>query len=66
MLIITMEKVVVQCKNKEFTWKQGRPLISSSVTKRNLKEIENWFVYHLPITIFFLLEGGQSKNESKN
>lgn len=32
-------------QKKELTWKQGRPLISSSVTKRNLKGIENWFKF---------------------
>lgn len=41
MFAITMEQDGMQCENKELTWKQGRPLISSSVTKRNLKVIEN-------------------------
>lgn len=58
MFTITLEKDGMQFKNKELTWKQGRPLISSSVTKRNLKVIENRLSLSCRNNrICFLLEG---------
>lgn len=67
MFAITMEQDGMQCKNKELTWKQGRPLISSSVTKRNLKVIENMLSLSFTIIEYVsFCKRGQRKNESKN